>query len=216
MPEPTPKTTVLLYEDNRHLRDSLYLLLNGSESFCCAGAFGDTRQVLTHIEKLQPGVILMDIELPFMNGIETTRIVKQHYPDLPVLMLTVFDGHEKIFQSLCAGGSGYMLKTANPEQLLQALADVLQGGSPLTPSVARKMVHFFRNNMPERNPGFRLTAKETELLQHMIDGKSYKMSAEAMGVSPETIKSHVKNIYRKLHVNNSTEAVAVALRHRII
>ena len=211
------KIPTLIYEDNKHLRDSLYFLLNTSDRFTCPASFPDTRQVLQHIKKYGAQLLVMDIEMPFMNGIETTRLIKQEYPDLPILILTVFDDQEKIFQSLCAGGSGYLLKTANPEQILQALTEVQQGGLPLTPSVARKVAHYFRQTtISSESVSFNLTTKETELLQHMVEGKSYKMSAEAMHITVETVKSHVKNIYRKLHVNSSSEAVAKALKYRIV
>ena len=210
------KIRVVIFEDNSHLRDSLFFLVNTSEEFECVNAFPDTRNILSHIEKNAPELVIMDIEMPVMNGIEATKLLKQHYPDLHILILTVFDDNDKIFQSLCAGGSGYMLKTSSPEQILNALRDVHNSGAPLSPSVAKRMVNFFQHNHSYNTEDYHLTVKEKELLNHMVDGKSYKMISEAMKISLETVKSHIKNIYKKLHVNSSSEAVAKAIRQRIV
>ncbi len=212
-----PKIRVILFEDNSHLRDSLYFLVNTSKEFECIAAYPDTRQALKNIDNLKPDVIITDIEMPGMNGIDTTRLIKKEYPDMKILILTVFDDKEKIFQSLCAGGSGYLLKNSTPEQILQALSDVYKGGSPLSPSVAKLVVQFFQRTMTDTLPDdYNLTPKEKELLQCLVDGKSYKMIADAMVISVETVKTHIKNIYRKLHVNSSHEAVAKILKQRIV
>jgi len=212
-----PKIRVIIFEDNSHLRDSLYFLVNTSKEFECIAAYPDTRQALHNVQQLKPDVIITDIEMPGMNGIDTTRIIKKEFPDMKILVLTVFDDKERIFQALCAGGSGYLLKNSSPEQILQALVDTYKGGSPLSPSVAKLVVQFFQLNMPDAVPDdYDLTLKEKELLLCLVDGKSYKMIADKMNISIETVKTHIKNIYRKLHVNSSHEAVAKVLKQRLL
>lgn len=208
----------MLFEDNKHLRDSLYFLINTSAEFECIAAFPDTRHALQHVRHFKPDVIMTDIEMPVMNGIDTTRLIKSEYPGMKILVLTVFEDKEKIFQALCAGGSGYILKNSTPQQILQALMDTYKGGSPLSPSVAKLVVQFFQLNMPvaTTTDDYNLTPKEKELLECLADGKSYKMIADKMGISLETVKTHIKSVYRKLHVNSSHEAVAKVIRQRIV
>ena len=213
------KKRVVIFEDNSHLRDSLYFLVNTSVDFECVAAYPDTRQALAHVKTINPDVIIMDIEMPVMNGIDTTRLIKKEFPGMKILILTVFEDKERIFQALCAGGSGYLLKTSSPEQILQALCDTYKGGSPLSPSVAKLVVQFFQHAMPTEmysSDDYNLTPKEKELLQSLVDGKSYKMIADHMYISLETVKTHIKNIYRKLHVNSSHEAVAKVLKQRLV
>jgi DNA-binding NarL/FixJ family response regulator len=210
------KIGVLIFEDNKHLRESLQLLVSSSAQFECIGAYPDTRNVIAFVSKLMPDVILMDIEMPVMNGIDATHLIKQKFPDLPILILTVFNDSERIFQSLRAGGNGYMLKNSAPDEILNAMMEVYHGGSALSPAVARKVVQFFQTGLPAEQNDYHLTPKEKELLQHLTDGKSYKMIADAMLVSLETVKSHVKNVFRKLHVSSSPEAVAKAIKQRIV
>lgn len=211
------KIRVIIFEDNRHLRDSLYFLVNTSADFECIAAFPDTRQALQHVKHYNPDVIMMDIEMPVMNGIDTTRLIKSEYPGMKIMILTVFEDKEKIFQALCAGGSGYLLKNSSPAQILQGLTDTYRGGSPLSPSVAKLVVQFFQLNMAEvLQEDYNLTPKEKELLECLVDGKSYKMIADKMSISIETVKTHIKSVYRKLHVNSSHEAVAKVLKQRLL
>ena len=212
------KKRVIIFEDNSHLRDSLYFLVNTSPDFECVAAYPDTRQALTNVRKINPDVIIMDIEMPVMNGIDATRLIKGEFPAMKILILTVFDDKERIFQALCAGGSGYLLKHSSPELILQALLDTYKGGSPLSPSVAKLVVQFFQYSMPPdvTSGDYNLTPKEKELLLCLVDGKSYKMIADYMFISLETVKTHIKNIYRKLHVNSSHEAVAKVLKQRLL
>ncbi len=210
------KLKVVIFEDNTHLRESLRLLVDSSAPFKCAGVYPDTKNVIINLEKDAPDLVIMDIQMPGMNGIDTTRLIKKHYPQVRVMILTVFEDDEKIFQSLCAGGSGYMLKTATPEQILQGLKDVYVSGATLSPAIAERMVNFFQQNITFDTPDYNLTAKEKELLHHMVEGKSYKMISDAMKISLETVKYHIKNIYRKLHVNSSSEAVVKAIRQKIV
>lgn len=212
----TQKIRVVVFEDNSALRDSVQFLLNASEGFECLAAYPDTRNLLLNIGKHNPDVVIMDIEMPGMDGIEAAGLLKKHHPDIAVLMFTVFDDKEKIFQALCSGGSGYILKNSSPSQILQAVRDVYEGGTPLTASVAKRVVSFFVKNNVAPSTNFGLTAKEKQLLEHLVEGKSYKMIADAMGISLETVKSHFKNVYRKLHVSSSPEAVAKAIREKLI
>jgi DNA-binding NarL/FixJ family response regulator len=208
---------VIVFEDNNHLRESLYFLISSSNGFECGGAFPDTRQAVPLVQKLQPDVIVMDIEMPGMNGIDTTRLIKKEFPDARILILTVFEDQDKIFGSLCAGGSGYLLKNSTPEQILQAVIDVFKGGAPLSAAVAKLVVQFFTFNMPaDATTDYQLTSKEKELLQQLVDGRSYKMIADVMSISFQTVKTHMKNIYKKLHVNSSTEAVAKAIKQKLV
>ena len=190
------KIRVMIFEDNKHLRDSLYFLVNTSAEFECVAAFPDTRQALQHVKHFKPDVIMTDIEMPIMNGIDTTRLIKSEYPGMKILILTVFEDKERIFQALCAGGSGYLLKNSTPQQILQALMDTYKGGSPLSPSVARLVVQFFQLNMPAATvtEDYNLTPKEKELLEYLTDGNSYKMIADKMGISLETVKTHIKSV----------------------
>ncbi|HWB24976.1 MAG TPA: response regulator transcription factor [Chitinophagaceae bacterium] len=211
------KIKVMIFEDNKHLRDSLYFLVNTSAEFECIAAFPDTRQALQHVKHFNPDVIIMDIEMPVMNGIDTTRLIKGEFPGMKIMILTVFEDKERIFQALCAGGSGYLLKNSTPQQIIQGLSDTYKGGSPLSPSVAKMVVQFFQLTMPVVNAeDYNLTPKEKELLECLADGKSYKMIADKMGISIETVKTHIKSVYRKLHVNSSHEAVAKVIRQRIV
>jgi DNA-binding NarL/FixJ family response regulator len=213
---PANRLNVVIFEDNPHLRDSLCILMSTSSNFKVTSAYADTRNLLKNIEQNVPDLIIMDIEMPGMNGIDATRIIKQHYPQVRIMILTVFDDDDKIFQSLCAGGSGYLLKSSTPDQILQGLRDVYNSGASLSPAVAERMVRFFQNNVSFEKPDYSLTIKEKELLHHMVEGKSYKMISDAMKISLETVKFHIKNIYRKLHVNSSSEAIVKAIKQKII
>ncbi len=216
MHNPNKKIAVVIFEDNKHLRESLQLLISSSPNFECVGAFADTRNVIAVVDKLMPGIIITDIEMPVMNGIDATRLIKNKFPETPVLILTVFDDSERIFQSLQAGGNGYLLKNSSPDEILNALTDVYNGGSALSPAVARKVIQFFQTAAPVEQNEYHLTTKEKELLQCLVQGMSYKMIADAMMISFETVKSHVKNVYKKLHVSSNSEAVAKAIKQKIV
>lgn len=208
---------VILFEDNKHLRESLQILLNGTPGFVCCGAYPDVHDLVRRLEGDRPQVVLMDIEMPGMNGIEATRIVKERFPQMQVLIQTVFYDDEYIFNAVCAGASGYILKTTTPSGYMQALQDVANGGAPMTPGIARRVLELFRKNtiVPEKGD-YHLSEKETAILQHLVAGKSYKMIAEVVGISYDTVKTHMKHIYTKLHVNSNTEAVVKAIRDKLV
>jgi DNA-binding NarL/FixJ family response regulator len=208
---------VVLFEDNFHLRESLYFLIGAEPDMECVGAFADCSGLEAQITAAKPDVILMDIEMPGMNGIEAVGQIKRVFPDIPVLMQTIFQDDEHIFNALCAGASGYLLKSADAHHYLQAIRDVRQGGAPMSGPVARRVLELFQKNVkPELRNDYELTQKEKEVLAELIEGKSFKMIADSLGISYETVRSHMKSIYAKLHVHSNTEAVIKALKERIV
>ncbi|MEO8712577.1 MAG: response regulator transcription factor [Parafilimonas sp.] len=208
---------VAIFEDNKHLRESLYYLVNGTDGFTCTGAFADSNDLLFKLKRSQPDVVLMDIEMPGMNGIEAVKIIRKQFPGVQVLMQTIFHDDDNIFNAVCAGASGYILKTTSPAGYIDAIKDVYNGGSPMTGSIARRVLDLFQKNIiPAGNNDYQLTPKEKEILQQLVKGKSFKMIADVLGSTYETIRTHMKNIYTKLHVNSNTEAVSKALQEKIV
>jgi DNA-binding NarL/FixJ family response regulator len=209
---------VAVFEDNKHLRETFELLLNNAPGFTCAGAWPDCRNLVANLEATPCDVVLMDIEMPGMNGIEATKIVKEHFPYISILIQTVFFEDEYIFNAICAGASGYILKSTTPQGYLEAINDVQAGGSPMTPGIARKVLELFKHNLQPATPvkDYSLTTQEKKVLQLLVEGKSYKMIATELFVAFDTVKTHVKNIYAKLHVHSGTEAVSLAIRDKIV
>ena len=208
---------VAIFEDNKHLRESLYYLINGTEGFTCTGAYPDGNDLQFQLNKNRPDVVLMDIEMPGMNGIEAVKLVRRNFPGIQVLMQTIFHDDDNIFKAVCAGASGYILKTTSPAGYIEAVRDVYNGGSPMTGSVARRVLELFQKNIiPSTGNDYQLTPKEKEVLQHLVKGKSFKMIAGDIGATYETVRTHMKNIYAKLHVNSNTEAVSKALQEKIV
>lgn len=213
----TQPIRVAIFEDNRHLRDSLYYLISGTQGFMCAGVYPDCSDLIYQLAEAPADVVLMDIEMPGITGIEGVRLIKENFPLIQVLMQTVFQDDDNIFNSICAGASGYILKTTSPAGYIEAIKDVHNGGSPMTGSIARKVLQLFQQNIvPASNTDYQLTAKEKEILQYLVKGHSFKMIAAPLGISYETVRTHMKSIYSKLHVNSNTEAVSKALQERIV
>lgn len=206
---------VVIIEDERELRDGLQTLLDFTPNFRCVKSFGAMEDALRAIESLAPDLILTDIGLPRMNGIEGTRILRAKFPDLPIV-LTVHGEDDKIFQALCAGASGYLLKNTSAVKIIEALTEVLDGGAPMSPDVACRVVRLFRTFTPPSEAEYRLTAQETRILKMLVDGHHYKTAAFELGISTSTVSFHLKNIYEKLQVHSKTEAVAKALREKIV
>ncbi|MCB0456183.1 MAG: response regulator transcription factor [Flavobacteriaceae bacterium] len=208
---------ICIFEDNTHLRESLQLLIDATTGFHCVGAFPNCKNLLEKLSDVSCDICLMDIEMPGISGIEATRIIKESYPEIQVLIQTVFSDDDSIFRAICAGASGYILKTSSPSEYIQAIKDVKSGGAPMSPSIASRVLQLFKLNLqPATKEEYHLTDKEKLVLQQLVEGKSYKMIADGLTISVETIKTHMKNIYAKLHVHSSTEAVAKALQERII
>ena len=209
---------VAIFEDNKHLRETFEFLLNSADGFTCTGAWPDCRNMITNLEVYPCDIVLMDIEMPGMNGIEATKIIKEHFPEINILIQTVFFEDEYIFNAICAGASGYILKSTTPDGYLEAIKDVHAGGSPMTPGIARKVLELFKHNLQPAAPAkdYNLTDQEKKVLQLLVAGKSYKMIAAELFVAVDTVKSHVTNIYAKLHVHSGTEAVSLALRDKIV
>jgi len=208
---------IIIFEDNKLLREGLQHLINGTLGYNCLYAFPDCNNIIQQIGLSRPDVILMDIEMPGMNGIEGVKMVKKNFPEIQILMQTVFNDDDKIFDSICAGASGYILKNTPPAKLLEAIFDVFHGGSPMSNSIARRVLEMFKNNSPKKNSeDFNLSVREKEILFHLVNGKSYKMIADECNIGYETVRSHMKNIYEKLHVGSMTEAVAKAIKQKIV
>ncbi|MCB0757026.1 MAG: response regulator transcription factor [Flavobacteriales bacterium] len=206
---------VALFDDSKVIRDSLGTLLSTTPGIGLCGCYPNAEQLLERIATCKPDVVLMDIDMPGINGIEAMRLLHAQDPKLPVIMLTVFADEDRVFAALCAGAMGYLLKNTDPNELLDAIAEVRQGGAPMTPSIARKvMLHFQRlpapPTAPVEDPG--LSPREMEVLQELVAGLSYKMIADKLSISFETVRSHVKNVYVKLHVHNCAEAIAKTLK----
>jgi DNA-binding NarL/FixJ family response regulator len=213
----SPKTiSVVLVEDQRDVREGLAVLINGSAGFRCLGAHRTMGEALRALEHELPDVVLTDIDLPGMSGVEGTRIIKERYPDLPVVALTIYDDDEEVFAALCAGASGYLLKNTPPARLLESLREVVSGGAPMSPEVARRVITLFREFRPPERASHRLTQQEVALLKLIIDGHSYKTAATELKISVSTISFHLQNIYTKLQVHSKSEAVAKALRDKIV
>jgi DNA-binding NarL/FixJ family response regulator len=208
---------VTIFEDNNSLRNGLYQLINGSEGFTCAGAFEDCLNLLKNIDDTKPDVVLMDIEMPGINGIEAVRILREKYPDLKILMQTIFEDNDKIFQSILAGASGYILKNTSPSRFLGFIKETKEGGAPMSPSVATKVLKMVASQSPAVNVNsFKLSEREKEILSCLVKGMSYKLIADACFISIDTVRGHIRNIYEKLHVHSKSEAVAAAIRGRIV
>ena len=206
---------VVIIEDLREVRDGLTMLINGTLGFTCAGSFRTIEDALKGIGAEAPDVILTDIGLPGMSGIEGIPHLRKRYPAVPVLALTVYDNDDKVFDALCAGASGYLLKNTPPARLLESLKEAVAGGAPMSPEVARRVVRLFREfRSPER--ASHLTPQESELLRLLAEGHYYKTAADQLGITTNTVSFHLRNIYAKLEVHSKTEAVAKALRERLI
>ena len=207
---------VTIIEDRREIRDALTMLINGTDGFRCSGAYRTMEEALDKIKGEIADVVLSDIGLPGMSGIEGIRILKERYPNLTVLMLSVYDDDERIFDALCAGACGYLLKRTSPARLIESLKEAVGGGAPMSPEVARRVVALFRDIRPPERADYQLTPHQTRLLKLLVEGHNYKTAAAELGVSFHTIHFHVRNIYEKLQVHSKSEAVSKALRDRIV
>ncbi len=206
--------SLVIFEDNDRLRESLVCLFKADERYELAGDYGHCRNAGDVIRLHKPDVVLMDIDMPGVSGIEGVKEIKTIRPQTSVVMYTVFENDEKIFDCLCAGANGYLLKKTPPARLFDAIAEVIDGGAPMSPSIARKVLDSF--NGKKQAQQYDLSAREMEVLKLLTEGHSTKVIAAALFISFETVRSHLKNIYNKLHVNCGKEAIAKVLRERIL
>ena len=211
-----PVIRVAIVEDERDIRECLTFLVNGTEGYSCTGSYRTMEEALDKIPRQPPDVVLSDIGLPGMSGIEGVRLLKERHPDLLLLMLTVYDDDERIFDAMCAGAVGYLLKKTPPARLLDSLKEAVAGGAPMSPEVARRVIALFREIRPPERADYQLTPHETRLLKLFVEGHNYKTAAAELGVSINTVNFHVRSIYEKLQVHSRSEAVAKALLNRLV
>jgi DNA-binding NarL/FixJ family response regulator len=211
-----PDISVAIVEDERDIRECLCVLVNGTAGFVCTGSYRTMEEALEKIPVHLPDVVLSDIGLPGLSGIEGVRILKARHPQLLVLMLTVYDDDDRIFEAMCAGASGYLLKKTPPARLLESLREAVAGGAPMSPEVARRVIGLFRALRPPERANYHLTPHETRLLKLFVEGHNYKTAAVELGVSINTVNFHVRSIYDKLQVHSRSEAVAKALINRLV
>ena len=208
---------VVIFEDNQHYRDGIVAVVDVTPPFKIVGAFPDCSKLIQRIEQLRPDIILMDIGMPGLSGIEAVILIRNQFPKLPVLMQTIFEEEDKIFAAICAGASGYLLKNAGPVKLLEAMKEVLEGGAAFTPSIAKKVLGMFQQQVTSAPAEFiDLSKREKEILECLVQGMGYKAIADACFISKETVHSHIKKIYEKLHVHSMSEAVAKAIKNHLV
>ena len=207
--------TLLLYEDNQLLSESIQSMLRLNGNLNLLGAFENPMQVANHLQNLKPDLLLMDIDMPGMTGIEAVTQVRGVNKNIPILMLTVFDDNQHVFDAICAGASGYLLKKHISSKLFSAIEEVLEGGAPMSPSIAR-MVLASMQEKPLPNNAYHLTPKEKEVLTSLSKGNSYKLIAIEVQISIDTVRSHIRKIYEKLHVHSQTEAVSKAINEKLV
>ena len=206
--------SIIIFEDNDSLRESLVVLLKSSAEFEVMGDYRNCIDAANIVRRSKPDIVIMDIDLPEKSGIEGTRIIKEACPEISVIMYTMFEDDKKIFESLCAGANGYILKINTPYKLFDAIREVKEGGAPMSPTVARRVLQSFQQkNMQQL---YDLSKRENEILHHLTEGYSIKLIASELGIAYETVRSHLKNIYSKLHVNCGKEAIAKVLKEKII
>jgi DNA-binding NarL/FixJ family response regulator len=211
---------IAIFDDNKNIRESIRLLLKTVPGFEVVGSFSHVLDCVDDTRESTPDIVLMDIEMPGMSGIEAVKSIKKEFPHIQVLMQTVFEDDDRVFDSICAGASGYILKNFLNTKLIESITELQYGGSPMSPSVARKvlskMQQVSQHIRPEEAPDYQLTPREKEVLTCLVNGQSYKMIAADLHISYETVRSHVKKIYEKLHVASLTEVVAKAIHQRLV
>lgn len=212
------RVRVIAFDDNKDLREMFRMLVDAQADMVCVVVLPDLSQLMRDIDAAQPDVIVMDIQMPGMNGIDGVKAIKTRYPEARILMQTVFEDEDKVFDAICAGASGYILKTASADEMVGAIRSVHAGGSPMTPSIAAKVLARFRANAAPNSSEeeYNLTQRERDVLGLLVKGLSYKMIADRIGISFHTVDSHIRKIYDKLHVSGMAEAVSKAVSKRIV
>lgn len=211
---------VAIFEDNTLVREGMQAILNGTPGYNCCGAYADANAVEQKVRSCSPDVVMMDIEMPGLSGIEATSVLQQKFPGIKVLIQTVFNDSDKIFKALCAGASGYILKNEPPSKQIEAIHEVFNGGAPISPSIAKKIMQFFmQKNVILVSPGtddFQLSEREQDILSLMSHGHNYRTIADKAFISYETVRTHVKRIYKKLHVASRAEAIMKAQQKGLV
>jgi DNA-binding NarL/FixJ family response regulator len=207
---------IAIFDDHRHRREALKLLIGLEKEMECVGDYENCEDVIEHLSTNPPDVVLMDIDMPKVNGIEGVKLIKKNFPGICIIMQTVFEDDEKIFNSILAGANGYILKKTPPEKLIEGIYDVVNAGAPMTATVARRVLELFQKQNLQPDEKFDLSERELELLRLLVKGLSHKMIASELHISVYTVNNHIKNIYQKLHVHSVSEAVSTALQKRIV
>jgi DNA-binding NarL/FixJ family response regulator len=212
----TSPISVAIVEDSRDLRVGMSYILEGSSTCRCVGAFPRAEGLLDRISELRPEVVLMDIGLPQISGVEATRLIKKSHPEVEIVILSVFEDDENIFQAICAGAGGYVTKPVMPQRLLEVVQEAADGATPLSPHIARKVLRLFKKHIPVPGADYDLTPREREVLELLVGGHDFKEVADRLVVSVYTVRAHIRNIYEKLHVHSKSQAVAKALREGLL
>lgn len=210
---------VAIFEDNKLMRNGFEAICNGTPGLTCCAVYADCSDLEYKIKRSGPHVILMDIEMPGMDGIAATRQIVKQWPDIKILIQTVFEDDDKIFDAICAGASGYILKSTSPSRLVESIHEVYNGGSPMSPYIASRVLKLFQQFAPSFQPDdekYILSSREKEVLSMMVEGYNFHAIAEKSSISYETVRTHVKRIYKKLHVASASEAVVKAIRQRLV
>ncbi len=211
---------VVIFEDSKLVREAFEAIINGTSGLTCVASFANASDVFHHMKKNKPDVVLMDIEMPGMDGIAATKMIHSRFPEIKILIQTVFDDDDKVFNAICAGASGYVMKNTTPAKLVESIVEVYNGGAPMSPSIAAKVLILFQKIAPPKSADeeedFHLSKREKEILALMVEGYSFKVIAEKNFIGYETVRTHVKKIYQKLHVASMTEAVVKAIKHGLI
>ena len=207
---------VAIYEDNDSLRKSLSHLIMGTDTMELAGAYADCSTLQENFRDVKPDVVVMDIDMPGMSGIEASALIKAGFPDIQVLIYTVFNDRQKVFEALCAGATGYLLKKSNAIQIIEAITELHHGGSPMTGEIARMVMEFFTKNPHPGANDYALSPREIDILACIVKGDSYKMVADSCFISIGTVRTHINSIYKKLQVNSKSEAVIKAMKERLV
>ncbi len=206
---------VLLFEDNPDFIDSLSELITSADTMELVGVYNNCKNAVKNVDYHNPDVVLMDIDMPVENGLQGLRAIRNAGNAVTIIMLTVFDDNDRVFQAICNGASGYILKRTPPEKILNAIEEALEGGAPMTPSVAKQVLKLFAQPFQKSDDLQSLTSREHDVLSLLVRGYSYKLAASELEIGIETLRYHIKNIYTKLHVNSKSEAVAKAIQNKI-